>query len=174
MTRKFTRAAAIAAASMIEIASARTSSQTAGPRPAATRRPRKERTMIRKLTLVLALAATVFGISSASACKIVGHTSDGEPLCMTTSDGAGQPYNDDRYRQRWQDELRWQEERQRTQRRREYIERYRDVRRRQEEGRSQWQNDGMKTERVGTISPFVPGSVQDTAWREERRKHGIQ
>ena len=32
----------------------------------------------------------------ASACVVVGHTKDGERLCMTSSDGAGQAYRDGR------------------------------------------------------------------------------
>lgn len=48
---------------------------------------------------VCAVSGAVFGaalvmIPPADARKIVGHTADGEPLCMATSDGAGQPYTD--------------------------------------------------------------------------------
>jgi hypothetical protein len=43
------------------------------------------------ITLVPFLA---FQTVPASACNVVGYGSDGEPLCATTSDGAGQPYID--------------------------------------------------------------------------------
>jgi hypothetical protein len=45
------------------------------------------------ITLVPLLA---FQTMPASACNVVGHASDGEELCGTTSDGAGQPYTDAR------------------------------------------------------------------------------
>jgi hypothetical protein len=43
------------------------------------------------------VAAPLFAlsISPASACKVVGKSASGEPLCMTTSDGGGQPYKPD-------------------------------------------------------------------------------
>jgi hypothetical protein len=40
-------------------------------------------------------------------------------------------------------------------------------------GAAAWQNNGTPSS-VGTISPFVPGSVEDTAWRAERKRRGIQ
>jgi hypothetical protein len=43
----------------------------------------------------------------------------------------------------------------------------------QAQGRAAWRNNGTPSS-VGTISPFVPGSVQDTAWRAERAKRGIR
>jgi hypothetical protein len=57
------------------------------------------------ITLVPLLA---FQTMPASACNIVGYK-NGEPLCGTTSDGAGQPYTDarpHRYSRRGQDFLR--------------------------------------------------------------------
>jgi len=90
-----------------------------------------------------------------------------EPKCITTSDGAFEPYTDGRkrrqefYRERAAAE-------QRTERRREYIQHFRDRR----EGRAQWRNDGTPSS-VGTISPFVPGSRQDLAWKDERRRRGV-
>ena len=177
MTRKFTRAAAIAAASMIEIASARTSSQTAGPRPAATRRTRKERTMTRKITIALALvAATVLGIGSASACKRapgsplcqVGQE-DCEPRCITTSDGG--PGRDNQYIDgRRSDGWRWRQ----TQMRRERFERFRAA---QDEGRRHTSDMATGGSRIAgtniTVSPFVPGSTQDRAWQGERKRRGL-
>jgi hypothetical protein len=60
--------------------------------------------MTSKLTLVLALAAaSAFGIGSANACKLAPNSPlcqvgqpNCEPLCITTSDGPGQPYTDGR------------------------------------------------------------------------------
>ena len=40
-------------------------------------------------------------------------------------------------------------------------------------GKTAWRNSGTPSP-VGVISPFVPGSVQDKAWRAERAKRGIQ
>jgi hypothetical protein len=49
--------------------------------------------MTGKLTWALALASLLaIQTLPASACKVVGHTKSGEPLCMQTSDGAGQVY----------------------------------------------------------------------------------
>ena len=47
------------------------------------------------ITLVPLLAFQTMPASAA--CKEVGHASDGEPLCETTSDGPGQPYTDARH-----------------------------------------------------------------------------
>ena len=55
------------------------------------------------MTLVPFLA---FQTVPASACNVVGYGSDGEPLCATTSDGAGQPYTDaSSHRRRVMDEV---------------------------------------------------------------------
>jgi hypothetical protein len=40
----------------------------------------------------IAVVLPILAAAPANACKVVGHASDGEPLCETTSDGAGQPY----------------------------------------------------------------------------------
>lgn len=40
-------------------------------------------------------------------------------------------------------------------------------------GKADWRNDGTPSS-VGTISPYVPGSIEDTAWRAERKRRGIQ
>jgi hypothetical protein len=86
--------------------------------------------------------------------------SDGrEPLCWTTSDGANDPYIDGRDRR----DMPWYH-------RMEQMRRDRDAR---DEGRNDWRNNGTPSS-VGVISPFVPGSIQDRAWKEERARHGIQ
>ena len=40
-------------------------------------------------------------------------------------------------------------------------------------GKAAWKNSGTPSP-VGIISPFVPGSVEDTNWRAERKRRGIQ
>ena len=49
---------------------------------------------MKRFVLIAAAALPLLAAAPASACKVIGHSSDGEPLCMTTSDGAGQPYTD--------------------------------------------------------------------------------
>jgi hypothetical protein len=60
--------------------------------------------------LIAAVLLLAFQTSPASACKVVRYSSDGEPLCATTSDGKGQQYTDDRpnwsARDRWLTRLR--------------------------------------------------------------------
>jgi hypothetical protein len=52
--------------------------------------------------LIMLVPLFAFQTVPASACNVVGHTSDGEPLCATTSDGKGQQYTDGRSRRdRW-------------------------------------------------------------------------
>jgi hypothetical protein len=94
-----------------------------------------------------------------------------EPMCITTSDGANEPYTDGRKRaarQRMYQHYRERGEAARMEKRREYIQHIRD----RQEGRAQWRNDGTPSS-VGTISPFVPGSRQDLAWKDERRRRGV-
>jgi hypothetical protein len=117
--------------------------------------------MIRKYILILALAPLLSTAADAK-CRIVGHTSDGEPLCMTTSDGAGQPYIDDRRNSgsSFNSRRRW-----------EMIQR-RQARR---EGASHTQDMASGGTMHGNIlvSPFVPGSQQDRAWQAERKRRGL-
>jgi hypothetical protein len=47
--------------------------------------------------LWIAVVLPLLAAAPANACKVVGHASDGEPLCETTSDGAAQPYTDGRH-----------------------------------------------------------------------------
>lgn len=105
-------------------------------------------------------------------CERGADPAECEELCVTTSDGAFEPYTDGRKRaarQRLYQHYREQAAaEQRTQRRREYIQHIRD----RQEGRAQWRNDGTPSS-VGTISPFVPGSRQDLAWKDERRRRGV-
>ena len=51
--------------------------------------------MTGKLIWALELATTLIHAAPANACKVVGHTSSGERLCASTSDGAGQVYKKD-------------------------------------------------------------------------------
>jgi hypothetical protein len=54
--------------------------------------------MAKKCIWLITLVPLLASVASvpASACNVVGHSSSGEPLCATTSDGAGQPYSDAR------------------------------------------------------------------------------
>jgi hypothetical protein len=47
--------------------------------------------------LITLVPLFAFQTMPASACNVVGHASDGEELCGTTSDGPGQPYTDARH-----------------------------------------------------------------------------
>ena len=100
-----------------------------------------------------------------------------EPRCITTSDGGpggDNIYSDDRRRIARERAYRYRLQQQRRDGDYEFM-RTREYRQASEQrGRAAWANDGIKTERVGTISPFVPGSVEDTAWRAERKRRGIQ
>jgi hypothetical protein len=85
--------------------------------------------------------------------------SDGrEPRCLTTSDTGKEQYKRDTQRPRGS----WASRQ--TQRWRDNA---------TKRGAAAWQNNGTPSS-VGTISPFVPGSVEDTAWRAERKRRGIQ
>lgn len=125
--------------------------------------------------LVIAVALAPLLITPADAkCKIVGHTSDGEPLCMTTSDGAGQPYTDDRRRDDMRRrQMQWREERaseERMQRRREFYQ----ARQARQEGARHTSDMATGGTMHGDIlvSPYVPGSQQDKGWQAERRRRG--
>jgi hypothetical protein len=55
------------------------------------------RTSIKYIWFVALAPLLAFQTVPASAsCRVVGHSSSGEPVCMTTSDGAGQPYTNGR------------------------------------------------------------------------------
>jgi hypothetical protein len=50
-----------------------------------------------KTCLLLTLVVPVLAFSGpASACQSAGYSVNGEPQCITTSDGPGQPYTDGR------------------------------------------------------------------------------
>jgi hypothetical protein len=52
--------------------------------------------MSKKCIWLMTLVAPLFVFTvPANACKVVGYR-NGEPVCMTTSDGKGQPYTDAR------------------------------------------------------------------------------
>ena len=89
-----------------------------------------------------------------------------EPRCITTSDGGPgreNMYTDGRrqaqvrrFRGNWIDRQ---------------AKSYRDAA--AARGKADWRNSGTPSP-VGIISPFVPGSIEDTAWRAERKRRGIQ
>ena len=119
--------------------------------------------MTRKLLLFVGLASLfALQIDSASACQVVGRTSSGERLCMTSSDGPGQPYVDGR-RTSGSDFN--------AQRRWEMIQR----RQARLEGARHTQDMASGGTKVGNIvvSPYVPGSQQDKGWQAERKRRGL-
>lgn len=141
--------------------------------------------------VILGVAMSALFISMANAkCRPAPHSplcqvgqENCEPTCITTSDGgpgADNIYSDDRKRmQARQRAYQWRQEA----RERDYLRThdgdYRFQRtpqyqqQAQQRGRDSWANNGTPSS-VGTISPFVPGSTEDTAWRAERKRRGIQ
>ncbi|WP_442756184.1 hypothetical protein ACNHKD_06090 [Methylocystis sp. JAN1] len=99
-----------------------------------------------KHTLLLAISSLLaLQIGSANACQVVGHTKSGEPLCMTTSDGAGQSFNDGR----------------------RFVPKAVQAARIAEMKRGGTMIGGV------LVSPFVPGSKQDREWQAERKRRGF-
>jgi hypothetical protein len=97
-------------------------------------------------------------ITDAEARSRCTYYTDGrEPRCLTTSDTGKEQYKDDRA----------------SDVRRRMMQRRMAIGAQQARGRADWRNNGTPSS-VGTISPFVPGSVEDTAWRAERKRRGIQ
>jgi hypothetical protein len=123
---------------------------------------------MKKYLLIVALAGLITSSANA-ACRIVGHSSDGEPLCETTSDGAGQPYTDDR-RGDWRNSQ-WERERAaryRMQQREHYLQWYRGARHTDDMA-----TGGTNMGAIGVVSPFVPGSREDQGWEAERKRRGL-
>jgi len=106
--------------------------------------------------LVWTIGGWVVGANARSRCT---YYSDGrEPRCLTTSDTGKEQYKRDTQRPRGS----WASRQ---------TQQWRDNAKKR--GAAAWQNNGTPSS-VGTISPFVPGSVEDTAWRAERKRRGIQ
>ncbi|MDH2381831.1 hypothetical protein [Bradyrhizobium sp. CER78] len=102
--------------------------------------------MTRKYVLLFALAPLfALQMDSASACKVVGRSRSGEPLCMTTHDGPGQPYKAGR----------------------NFVSPAERARRIAEMKRGGTMIGGI------LVSPYVPGSREDKAWQAERRRRGF-
>jgi hypothetical protein len=102
------------------------------------------------------LVMTTYPAHARSNCQ---YFPDREPRCITTSDGAGQPYTDGR-----------------TQRNTQWWERRMDYHHRFNEGRnhtSDMATGGTDMGRSGVVSPYVPGSVQDKGWESERKRRGL-
>jgi hypothetical protein len=113
--------------------------------------------MTRKYVLLFALVSlAALQIDDASACKVVGHSKSGEPLCMTTSDGPGQAYTDARRRVSRGEQAR-----------RLVRVRAEEARRIEEMRRSGTMMGGF------LVSPHVPGSKKDKEWQAERRRRGF-
>jgi hypothetical protein len=87
----------------------------------------------------------VLQIGPASACRGINIIKNGEKLCMTTSDGAGQEFKDARHP----------------------VSKAEQARRIAEMRRGGTVIGGQ------LVSPFVPGSKQDMEWRAERKREGF-
>jgi hypothetical protein len=131
------------------------------------------------------LIAFVLPVPAHAKCKIVKFCQPGqencEPMCMTTSDGGPDRehmYTDgrDRRRQFYQQRAARaaEQRRDRAPWGSDYDTSSRGVAQRQQEGRDRWRDGQVVQGLPGKISPFVPGSTQDIAWREERKRRGIQ
>ncbi|MBR0696140.1 hypothetical protein [Bradyrhizobium lablabi] len=120
--------------------------------------------MSRMLAYSMALAALFAFAGDANAnCRRIGPLvqpgSGQEPRCITTSDGAYEPYTDGRDKSASSGAYRRYAERRRA-----------------------WREGANHTEDMATggtmhgnilVSPFVPGSVQDQAWQSERKRKGL-
>jgi hypothetical protein len=100
-----------------------------------------------KSKYVLFALASLFAlqIGSANACQLVGHTKSGERRCMTTSDGAGQSFNDGRH----------------------FVPKAVQAQRIAEMKRGGTMIGGV------LVSPYVPGSKKDREWQAERKQRGF-
>jgi hypothetical protein len=88
---------------------------------------------------------------------------DREPRCHIVSDGAREPYVDDR-KSGWSDEFR-QRNWERLKRRQAW-----------ERGRSHTEDmatGGMQTQGGIVVPPFVPGTAESDAWYAERKRRGL-
>jgi hypothetical protein len=103
--------------------------------------------MIKHKHLLLLAITSLFAlqVGSASACQVVGHTKSGERLCMTTSDGPGQSFNDGR----------------------RFVPKAVQAKRFAEMRRGGTMIGGV------LVSPYVPGSKQDRDWQAERKRRGF-
>jgi len=117
-----------------------------------------------KLWLLTAAALIVLSVPADARSRCQYFNDGREPLCWTTQDGGYDPYIDGRDRQDFSWHRRMEDMRRREQMRRDA----------EDEGRSQWRNDGFRTNSGILVSPFVPGSNQDRAWHDERRRRGIE
>jgi len=144
-----------------------------------------------KRFIVLAVPALLL-VSPAQACKVV-KVVNGEPQCAHTSDTGSESYTGGTpakksaptnnaggwYYSQHQHENNgywWykhqQYQREANQARIDAMQRRVDA---FNQGRNAWRQNGTKVNGLpGTISPFVPGSNQDVAWRAERQRRGIQ
>jgi hypothetical protein len=113
---------------------------------------------------LIAIALTPLLAVPADAWSRCTYYRDGrEPRCLYKSDSGKDQYTDGRLRRPAVRDTRSFAEKQTP----EWRENAR------KRGAAAWRNDGTPSS-VGTISPFVPGSVEDTAWRAERKRRGIQ
>ena len=132
--------------------------------------------------VVALLLGFIIPVPAHAACKQIGPLCQPgtgcEPRCITTSDGGpgrDNMYTDGRARQRMYQRYRARAAAQRRDPPPWKGSNYASRAQRQQEGRDRWRDDGQVVQGLpGKISPFVPGSTQDLAWKEERRRRGVQ
>jgi hypothetical protein len=118
---------------------------------------------MKRLMIGLALLFVTTQADARSRCTY--YTDGREPRCLYTSDTGKDQYKDGRRTtsQPFSGRPRGSWASRQTQQWRDNAKR---------RGAAAWQNSGTPSS-VGPISPFVPGSVEDTAWRAERKRRGI-
>ena len=123
------------------------------------------RYLIPAVVLGLLIGMLVLPVPASAKCKSYGplvQPGDGrEGRCITTSDGAYEPYTDGRRQrpgaswQRYRESIRAQE----TERGRRHT--------------SDMASGGTRTSSGIVVSPFVPGSDADRGWQAERKRRGL-
>ena len=115
--------------------------------------------------VVIALALAPLFVSAAEARSKCQYFSDGrEPRCHVVSDGAREPYVDDRKNSGFSDEFR-RRNGERVQRRQAW--------RRGAAHTEDMASGGTRTSSGIVVSPFVPGSREDQGWQAERKRRGL-
>ena len=110
------------------------------------------------LTAIVICPNCGYIIDAEARSRCTYYTDGREPRCLYTSDTGKEQYKRDPQRPRGS----WASRQ---------TQQWRDSAKKR--GAAVGQNNGTPSS-VGVISPFVPGSVEDTAWRAERKRRGIQ
>jgi hypothetical protein len=127
--------------------------------------------------LAITCGLLLISIGSAEAYSRCTYYKDGrEPRCLYQSDGKGDPYLDGRKHPQARPQARQgvmaEAMRRRMANQAMMRQHMAQQRAKQARGAADWRNSGTPSS-VGTISPYVPGSTEDTAWRAERKRRGL-